>query len=306
MVRLISDGGSIIVGRRTASWVWGQFEVTLPEGDQQAPRDERIADGYVYRPDDRETGRFDLTWVRADVNLNMNAEKSDLEATLDAASRRTDGDVFYGREISGPGLGRWRPGVDFQEGSVVEVLLWGKILELPVTSVRPFSTPDEPVGWAVQVGGQPLRDPEAQRKRIHDLWTQIMTERRRALAEEKRLAEQAERDRQQTSAIQSAQSSLSSQQSQIRTWSTSVVNHSDQLAQLLTVLADPDRLNTGLLWSIRDLAMAIQDLAENTQAGRDRALHIANSTASLVTGDMAQIVAIGKFHKLPSVPPPNN
>lgn len=233
MVRLISDGGSIIVGRRTASWVWGQFEVTLPEGDQQAPQDERIADGFVYRPDDRETGRFDLAWVRADVNLNMNAEKSDLEATLDAASRRTDGDVFYGREISGPGLGRWRPGVDFQEGSLVEVLLWGKAMELPVTSVRPFSTPDEPIGWAVQVGGQPLRDPEAQRKRIHDLWTQIMTERRRALVEEKRLAEQAATDRQQTQQIQSAQDTLSYQQSTLRTHATQMNATGDLVESLL-------------------------------------------------------------------------
>lgn len=208
MARLISDGGGVIVGRRTASWTWGQFEVTLPEGDSQIEQDQRIADGYVYRPDDRETGRLDLTWVRADVNLNMNAEKSDLEATLDAASRRVSGRLYYTRELKGPQLGRSIPGKHYKVGEVIELLLWTKIVLFPVAAIRVFSTPDQPIGYAVQIGDQPLRDPVAQRKRIAEHWTQIMTERRRAAAEAAALQKQASTDRQQTQQISSTMSTV--------------------------------------------------------------------------------------------------
>lgn len=208
MARLISDGGGVIVGRRTASWTWGQFEVTLPEGDSQVEQDQRIADGYVYRPDDRETGRLDLTWVRADVNLNMNAEKSDLEATLDAASRRVSGRLYYTRELKGPQLGRSIPGKHYKVGQVIELLLWTKIVLFPVAAIRVFSTPDQPIGYAVQIGDQPLRDPVAQRKRIAEHWTQIMTERRRASAEAAALQKQAKTDRQQTQQISSTMTTV--------------------------------------------------------------------------------------------------
>lgn len=184
MPDLVSDGGVMTVGRRTANYTYGAFEVTLPEGVQQGdPEDDRIVDAYIYRPDDRGVGRAELTFVRADVRVDMNALRSDLESTLDGASRRTQGDVFYSRKITGRGLGRKRPGVDYALGSVLDVLVWGKIMSLPVTAIRYLSSPEDPVGCAVQVGGQVLSDPEALRKRNDDLAAQIASEKKQRLRE---------------------------------------------------------------------------------------------------------------------------
>lgn len=202
--RVHSDGGTMIVGRRTANWTFGQFEVVLPVGEDAAPRDARIADGYIYRPDDRETSRFSLTFVRADVKIDMNAEKSDLEATLDTASRRVDGAVYYSREISGPGLGRAVPGVDYTTGDMVEVVVWSTYMDLVCSGIRYFSTVDNPLGVSAVFGGDPLRDPEGQRKRVSELHTQIMTEQARASEDARRLSEQQERDRELTRQAQSA------------------------------------------------------------------------------------------------------
>lgn len=181
MYRLVSDGGSLTVGRRTANYTWGAFEVDLLDGQSQQEADNRIADGYIYRPDDRGNGRAELTFVRADAHLDLNASKSDLEATLDGASKRTGGDTFYTREIKGAGLGRTRPGEQYQIGDVVDVLLWGRVLPLPVTGIKALSSDSEVSGWAVQVGGQMVRDAQALRKRNDDIDAQIAREKRERL-----------------------------------------------------------------------------------------------------------------------------
>lgn len=183
MHTLISDGGSMTVGRRTANYTWGAFEVTLPEGlEQQEPVDDRLQDGYIYRPDDRGHGRAELTFVRADARIDMNASKSDLEQTLDGASERTKGDAYYTRQISGVGLGKVRLGVDVRQGDMVRVLLWSRYLELPVTAIIPGksvdgSTPE----MAAQVGGQMLRDAELLSKRNSEIDTAIAAEKRERL-----------------------------------------------------------------------------------------------------------------------------
>lgn len=181
MERLISDGGEMTVGRRTASWVWGRFDVSLASGQAQAEDDGRIVDGFIYRPDVRESGLFDLTFVRADARLDMDESKSDLEETLDGASKRTEGGSFYTRTIRGEGLAGTRPGVDYRIGDVVEVSVWGRYMELPVTGITASSSLDEPIGWDVQVGGQMTRDAEALRKRNSALESQIAAEKRARL-----------------------------------------------------------------------------------------------------------------------------
>lgn len=311
---LIADAGEVRTVRRAANYVYGSWRVTVPEGAELTAVQDDRTDGYLHRPESSGRGRFDVSFVRQDATIDIHevtnqgvtSGHSDVELQMDAGQKRAEGRALIERDISGRGLGRLVPGVDFSTGDIVPVKVWGKIIHLPVTALDWTTNASGVAAAAVRVGGQLISDVAKLRSLNDEILLQVDAERRRAAAEEKRLADQAETDRQQTSAIQSAQSSLSSQQSQIRTWSTSVVNHSDQLAQLLTVLADPDKLNTGLLWSIRDLAMAVKDLTENTEAGRTAARHIADSTLSLVTGDMAQIVSIGKFNKLPSVPPPSN
>lgn len=238
MARMISPGGKVIIGRRTANWVWGTFETVLPVGEEQMEMDTRIADGLVYRPDDRRAGRFDLTWVRADVRIDMNAAKSDLEATLDQASRRTEGGIFYTAEISGPGLGRSVPGRDYRVGDWAEILMWGLVLDLMVTEIRLLSTRDDPLGVAVRVGGQPLQDPESQRKRVSDLHTQIMTERRRGILEAQRLQEQAATDRGQTQQIEAQTTTLRGQTSQLRDHSAQITDWTKSMNQNYELLKD--------------------------------------------------------------------
>lgn len=182
MTMLISDGGSMVVGRRTASYVYGAFEVTLPEGlEQQEPEDDRIADAYIYRPDDRGHGRGELTFVRADARIDMNAAKSDLEDTLDQASRRVDGAIFYSRELRGKSLARTRPGEDYVVGSVIDLLHWGKIITLPVTAISDLSTPADGHYHSVQVGGQAITDAEKLRKINDSLDNKIAIEKRQRL-----------------------------------------------------------------------------------------------------------------------------
>lgn len=216
MERLISDGGEMTVGRRTASWVWGRFDVSLASGQAQAEDDGRIVDGFIYRPDDRESGLFDLTFVRADARLDMDEAKSDLEETLDGASARTEGGSFYTRTISGEGLAGTRPGVDYRIGDVVEVSVWGKYMQLPVTGITASSSLDNPIGWDVQVGGQMTRDAEALRKRNSALESQIAAEKRARLKDtsEVRTAVDEEQD-QRTEQIASAIDKISRIQEQM-------------------------------------------------------------------------------------------
>jgi len=54
---LIADGGEMTVGRRTSTYVYGVFQVDIPEGREQAQQDDRLQEGYIYRPDQRPTGR---------------------------------------------------------------------------------------------------------------------------------------------------------------------------------------------------------------------------------------------------------
>jgi|LSQX01.1.fsa_nt_gb hypothetical protein len=309
---LVADSGSLTIMRRTSTYVYGAWQVSLPDGVNYTEQAELTSteQAYVYRPPNRPTGRFDLGFVRQDANIYIDkidkrgtpSGTSNVELQMDIGQRRGAGRALVEREITARGLGSLVPGVDFTTGDIVPVLIWGKIVHLPVTALDWRSGVDGNVGWSVRCGGQLIWDGEQLRSQIDEVQKQLDRERREREREEQRMKEQAERDRQQTDQISRNQSTLSSQQSQIRSWSTSVVNHSDQLAQLLKVLADVDSNGLGLLWSIRDLAVAVRDLAENTQAGRDRAHRVADSTSSLVTGDMQKIVAIGKINKLPNVP----
>ena len=93
-VTLVADGGDITAGRQTSTLTFGEFNVTLPEDVQQRDeQDTRIKDGYVYRPEGK-FGPFDVGFARADVNIDLQAQTSDLEAVVDAAQKQADGDVL--------------------------------------------------------------------------------------------------------------------------------------------------------------------------------------------------------------------
>lgn len=179
---LIADGGEMTVGRRTSTYVYGVFQVDIPEGREQAQQDDRLQEGYIYRPDQRPTGRFDIGFVRADARIDLNAQQSNLESIVDAAQNRVEGAVFFERDITGRGLGRFRPGADFDTANLVDVSIWGKTLTLPVTAIDMTSGDAAAVGWRVHVGGQMIADADSLRSHNDAILGQIEQERRRRLA----------------------------------------------------------------------------------------------------------------------------
>ncbi|CAB0493282.1 hypothetical protein CIP101841_00406 [Corynebacterium diphtheriae] len=175
---LVADGGTMTVGRRQATYVYGSFDVRLPEGREQADVEKRLQNGYIYRPDKPETGRFDVSFVRADATVDLTAQTSDLETQIEAAQLRTEGDIFFERDITDSGTGRYRPGIDIKRGDIVDVLIWGQILPLPITRWEMISDDTTSVGWRWHVGGAMIEDSEALRSHNDQLLQQIAQEKR--------------------------------------------------------------------------------------------------------------------------------
>ncbi|CAB0846137.1 hypothetical protein FRC0376_00298 [Corynebacterium diphtheriae] len=175
---LIADGGTMTVGRRQATYVYGSFDVRLPEGREQADVEKRLQNGYIYRPDKPAAGRFDVSFVRADATVDLTAQTSDLETQIEAAQLRTEGDIFFERDITDSGTGRYRPGIDIKRGDIVDVLIWGQILPLPITRWEMISDDTTSVGWRWHVGGAMIEDSEALRSHNDQLLQQIAQEKR--------------------------------------------------------------------------------------------------------------------------------
>lgn len=175
---LVADGGTMTVGRRQATYVYGSFDVCLPEGREQADVEKRLQNGYIYRPDKPAAGRFDVSFVRADATVDLTAQTSDLETQIEAAQLRTEGDIFFERDITDSGTGRYRPGIDIKRGDIVDVLIWGRILPLPITRWEMISDDTTSVGWRWHVGGAMIEDSEALRSHNDQLLQQIAQEKR--------------------------------------------------------------------------------------------------------------------------------
>lgn len=138
---LVADGGEMTVLRDLAAFSYGRWSVDWPESVPEDQRPELPDDrdfGYAAKLK-QEPGRFGRRFVRADVSITAQdfdeagkpipfSGESDAEQVLDDASSRTDGDVFFEREITRAGLGALQPRVDFDVDSVVPVLIWGKDL----------------------------------------------------------------------------------------------------------------------------------------------------------------------------------
>ncbi|WP_311342824.1 hypothetical protein [Corynebacterium riegelii] len=195
-VVLVADGGDITAGRQTSTLTFGEFNVVLPEGvERREGQDSRIKDGYVYRPEG-DFGPFDVGFARADVTVDLQAQTSDLEATVDAAQRQADGDVFFERDITIVGLGEFVPGVDFQVGDIVTVELWGGLVRLllPVSDVTLVSSESEgAVAWRVHVGGMLVSDAVELQRSNDELRRQVKQDRRQ-LSEVKSVASGARSD----------------------------------------------------------------------------------------------------------------
>ncbi|WP_257162386.1 hypothetical protein [Corynebacterium cystitidis] len=159
-VVLVADGGDITVGRRTATFVYGRFDVALPEGMDQVETDPRLQDGFIYRPSE-DIAPFDIGFIRQDVTVNLDVQQSDLELAVDTAQGVAGGDVFFERDIGPAGLGDFIPGKHFENGDLVNVELWSKRMLLPATADDWVADGTRgPHGTRVHVGGQLVSDPE--------------------------------------------------------------------------------------------------------------------------------------------------
>lgn len=188
---LIADGGEMTVLRDLAAYSYGQWSVDWPESvpDDQRPElpDDRDF-GYASKPD-HHPGVFARRFVRADVDITAQdfddagapipfTGESNVEETLDETSRRTEGDVFFEREITRAGLGALVPRVDFDVDSIVPVLIWGKTIMSPVTSIEDVVEAGAVVDYRVYVGGQLLQDDAARERANREIERTIAQERR--------------------------------------------------------------------------------------------------------------------------------
>lgn len=188
---LIADGGEMTVLRDLAAYSYGQWSVDWPESvpDDQRPElpDDRDF-GYASKLK-QDPGMFGRRFVRADVDITAQdfddagtpipfTGESNVEETLDDTSRRTEGDVFFEREITRAGLGALVPRVDFDVDSIVPVLIWGKTIMSPVTSIEDVVELGTVVDSRVYVGGQLLLDDAARERANREIERTIAQERR--------------------------------------------------------------------------------------------------------------------------------
>jgi len=188
---LIADGGEMTVLRDLAAFSYGRWSVDWPESVPEEQRPELPDDrdfGYASKLK-QDPGRFGRRFVRADVTIKAQdfdeagkpipfTGESDAEQVLDDASKRTDGDVFFEREITRAGLGALVPRVDFDVDSVVPVLIWGKTIPAPVTSIEDVVESGAVVDYRVHVGGQLLQDDAARERANREVEATIAQERR--------------------------------------------------------------------------------------------------------------------------------
>lgn len=175
---LIAGSGDLAVVYRTAAYLWGSWSATYPDGVTPPQMEPGRELGYV---GDLRTDVTDLgsrCWTRADVQVDAVEHYSSAPEVFDAAEQRTAGEVFFEQDLEGPALGQLTPNVDFHVGDVVPVLVAGKLIDLPVTSITAVSRVGDEIGWQVHVGGQLVADERALEAENAGLERQILREAR--------------------------------------------------------------------------------------------------------------------------------
>lgn len=207
MYPLVADGGEVTVLRDLAAFSYGSWSVDWPESVPEEQRPELPDDrdfGYALKLKEP-PGRMGRRFVRANVSITAQdfdnegqpvpfSGESDVEQVLEEAAERVDGDVFFEREITRSGLGALVPRVDFDVDDVVPVLIWGKTILSPVTSIEDVAEAGAVVDYRVHVGGQLLRDDAARERANREVERTIAQERRErveSVAKERKARRQA-------------------------------------------------------------------------------------------------------------------
>ena len=141
-----ADGGELTVLRSLAAFSYGGWDVQWPESTPDSakyelPDDRRI--GYVARLS-AEPGTMGRRFIRRDVAITaaeftdagMTPGVSDVDTTFKAAIKRTSGDAFVERELTREHLGELTPYVDFTIGDMIQVVIWGHTLTVPVVEIE--------------------------------------------------------------------------------------------------------------------------------------------------------------------------
>lgn len=187
---LLADGGDMTVMRFVASHAFGKISVTLPEGVEAEESD--LDQAYSYKLRGGEVPPFGRRFIRADLDIDAENVTSTVEEVLDDVTNRTAGEALFQRDFTRAALGRLELGVDFNVGDLVPVRRWGRILENQlVTAADDLSTPDNPFGVRVHVGGQLIREPAPLAQKNRDIAREIAQERKERLAQVKAVDQKA-------------------------------------------------------------------------------------------------------------------
>lgn len=170
---LVADAAHVTIMRPLASTAFGRYSLQVPDGIDiedihtfAAPGNELGYVGSLVKG--RRVGGWARRFVRADVSVTakddddpIRVSESNVDAVLREARDRTAGDFFLESSITQAGLGPWVPLTDFGVGDIVNVEIFGRVVQLPVTRIEPVVDDAVVVGWTVHVGGQVVGDSRA-------------------------------------------------------------------------------------------------------------------------------------------------
>ena len=137
---LEASGAAVSLVHPTATMVAGQWDVTwpqdMPEEDKPNLGPTRTF-GYAHRLV-ANPPRFARRCVRRDIQIDARDINgwSNAESQMDSAARELSGDVVFQRTLTGDDLGALVPNVDFKQGDVLPLLVWGMIVPATCTSIR--------------------------------------------------------------------------------------------------------------------------------------------------------------------------
>lgn len=271
MYTLFAYGGDLTAGRRKAAYVYGDWSVSLPDGVDTEPQDNRVGRGYVARVNDKPRGRFDHTFVQEGASVDMQSKTTDLEVVLDDAFTQTDGDVFFEHDITGVGLNGTLPERDYTTGDLVRVVRWGKAMTLPVTGTALKTDKDGRIAGSTHVGGELISSKRATQKLSDEL--------RRSISKE-----MAETVRTGTKALRTDVGTLRSDVTRV----SGVASSAQTAADNAQSTADSAKTTASSAYTRAGTAITRAGNAETVAGEARRKADSALQTVDLATGNMGQ------------------
>lgn len=133
-----ASGGELAKLHPVATDVWGGWGVQWPDDMTNKPELEQgRAFGYLSTLG-RDAPRFARRAVRRDVQIDAreNLGWSNAERQLDSAAEELSGDVVFQRTLRQEDLSGLVPDVDFKQGDMLPLVVWGAALEQPCMMIR--------------------------------------------------------------------------------------------------------------------------------------------------------------------------